>query len=226
MEYEGKTALVSLHHEVLIPWAELRSRLAAPPPVLSLDFHTDTLACTARGIPAPGPMDGLAPESVRNAVRILHHDEHFDWALRAGLISKAVILSISPQIGPTPCPGLRVLPFRAVPPVQTILNDPESARAFAGTILSRGLPESAELDFTRSSGPWILDIDCDVFLTENAPDYPEDGLFADWVRRASLITVSRESDWVKLLRFPGERMTGELLASRLLEKIRATLQRR
>ena len=224
MESNEKTALVPLHHEVLIPWAGLRARLPEPPPVLSLDFHTDTLACTARGIPSPGPKDGLDPESVRNAVRTLHHDEHFDWALRAGLISKAVILSISPQIGPTPCPGLHVLPFRDVPSVQTILNDPESARSFADTILSRGLPESEELDFTRSTGPWILDIDCDVFLTGKALEYPEGGLFADWIRRAALITVSRESDWVKLLRFPGKRLTGEFLATLLLEKVRATMR--
>lgn len=224
MESYVKTALVPLHHEVLIPWAGLRTRLSEPPPVLSLDFHTDTLACTARGIPSPGLKDGLDPESVRNAVRTLHHDEHFDWALRAGLISKAVILSISPQIGPTPCPGLHVLPFRDVPPVQTILNDPESARSFADMLLSCGLPESEELDFTRSAGPWILDIDCDVFLTGKALEYPEGGLFADWIRRTALITVSRESDWVKLLRLPGELLTGELLASRLLEKMRATMR--
>ena len=219
---EEKTALVSLHHEALIPWSALRARLADPPALLSLDFHTDTLACTDRGIPAPGPEDGLDPESVRNAVRVLHHDEHFDWALRAGVISKAVILAVSPQIGPMPCSGLRVLPFRGAPPVQTILNDPESARDFADHLLSAGLPESAELDFTRGTEPWILDIDCDVFLTKKAPEYSEDSLFADWVRRAALITVSRESDWVRLLRFPGERLTGDRLASRLREKMCAT----
>lgn len=207
-----KTVVVSLHHEVLIPWADLCSRLSAPPGVLSLDFHTDTLSALDRGLPMPGSADA--------ALKTLHHDEHFDWALRSGMISRAVILSISPQTGPLPHPGLRVLPFRDAPSVQTILNESETARNFAGTLLSTRLPESEELNFTRGSAPWILDIDCDVFLTERALDYPEDGLFADWIRRAGLITISRESDWVKLLRLPGERITGETLAARLCEKIK------
>ena len=222
MSKSGKAVAVSLHHEVLIPWSRLRERLPAPPPVLSLDFHTDTLCAAARGVPLPVPADGRDPEKLENAVKSLHHDEHFDWALRAGLISKTVIISVSPQTTPLACPGLRVLPFRSAPPVQTILNDPCAVRAFADGLLSGGLPSSAELDFTREADPWILDVDCDVFLTARALEYPEDGLFADWVRRASLITVSRESDWVKLLRLPGEELTGEGLAARLLEKIRTT----
>ena len=207
------------HHEVLVPWAGLCSHLSAPPCVLSLDFHTDTLSAVSRGLPPPEPGECLRPEAVNAAVKTLHHDEHFDWALRAGMISRAVILSVSPQTGPLPHPGLRVLPFRDAPSVQTILNDPESVRDFADTLLSLRLPESKELDFTRSSDPWILDIDCDVFLTEKALGYPEDGLFADWVRRASLITISRESDWVKLLRLPGEKLTGESIAAELCRKI-------
>ena len=217
-----KTISVSLHHQVLSPWAGLSARLAAPPCVLSLDFHTDTLTAADRGLPSPEPGGFRCPETVSSALKTLHHDEHFDWALRSGMISRAVILAISPQTGPLPHPGLRVLPFRDAPPVQTILNDPESVRDFADTLLSRGLPESAELAFTRGPDPWILDIDCDVFLTEKALGYPEDGLFADWVRRAALITVSRESDWVKLLRLPGEHMTGEHIASELCRKINIT----
>lgn len=214
-----KTAAVSLHHAVLRPWADLCARLPAPPCVLSLDFHTDTLSAADRGLPSPEPGAFRRPDSVQTALKTLHHDEHFDWALRSGMISRAVILSVSPQIGPLPHPGLRVLPFRDAPSVQTILNEPESARDFADTLLTSRLPRSAELDFTRGPVPWILDIDCDVFLTERALEYPEDGLFADWIRGAALITISRESDWVKLLRLPGERVTGESLAAKLCEKI-------
>lgn len=214
-----KTAVVSLHHEVLIPWADLCSQLPVPPCVLSLDFHTDTLSAADRGLPSPEPGEFRRRGQVSSALKTLHHDEHFDWALRSGMISEAVILSVSPQIGPLPHPGLRVLPFRDAPSVQTILNDPESARDFADTLLASRLPQSAELDFTREAAPWILDIDCDVFLTERSLEYPEDGLFAGWIRRAELITISRESDWVKLLRLPGERITGESLAAKLCEKI-------
>ena len=219
-----KIVSVSLHHEVLTPWAELCARLSVPPCVLSLDFHTDTLSAANRGLPPPFPGEFLRPGAVKSAQKALHHDEHFDWALRSGLISKAVILSISPQIGPLPCPELRVLPFRNAPSVQSILNDPESVRDFTDTLLSSRLPVSEELNFTRGTAPWILDIDCDVFLTERALEYPEDGLFADWVRRASLITVSRESDWVKLLRLPGEKLTGESIAAELCRKINHSRQ--
>lgn len=213
-----KTVSVPLHHQVLIPWSELCARLAAPPCVLSLDFHTDTLSAADRGLPSPEPGGFRCPETISSAVKTLHHDEHFDWALRSGMIARAVILAISPQTAPLPHPGLSVLPFQGAPYVQTILNHPESVRDFADTLLSRGLP-SPEPDFTRGNDPWILDIDCDVFLTERALKYPEDGLFADWIRRASLITVSRESDWVKLLRLPGEHVTGENLAAELCRKI-------
>ena len=214
-----KTAAVSLHHEVLRPWADLCARLPAPPCVLSLDFHTDTLSAADRGLPLPEPGAFRRPDSVRTALKTLHHDEHFDWALRSGMIAQAVIVSISPQIGPLPHPGLRVLPFRDAPDVQTILNEPETARKFADGLLSRRLPDSAELDFTRGTDPWILDIDCDVFLTERSLEYPEDGVFAGWIRRAALITLSRESDWVNLLRLPGESVTGESIASVLCGKI-------
>ena len=220
---EDKIVPVSLHHQVLIPWADLASQLPEPPRVLSLDFHTDTLSAADRGLPMPEPGCFRRPEAVRSALKTLHHDEHFDWALRTGMISRAVILSISPQTGPLPHPGLCVLPFSGTPPVQTILNDPESARGFADDLLSRGLPDSEkELAFTQGPAPWILDIDCDVFLTEKALEYPEDGLFAGWVRRAALITFSKESDWVKLLRLPGENMTGERIASELCRKFNIT----
>ena len=71
--------------------------LPTPPQVISLDFHTDTLSAARRGlaIPAGAWQDaGL----LRDAVQTLHHDEHFDWALRTGLISRADIIAILVKI--------------------------------------------------------------------------------------------------------------------------------
>ena len=70
---------VSLHHHVLLPWAELRRTLAVAPQVITLDFHTDTLSALSRGITAePGSWQN--DDILRETVMQLHHDEHIDWA--------------------------------------------------------------------------------------------------------------------------------------------------
>ena len=198
---------VSLHHHVLLPWAELRRLLPTPPQVISLDFHTDTLSAARRGlaIPAGAWQDaGL----LRDAVQTLHHDEHFNWALRTGLISRADIIAISPQVGEYGHPAMQVHPLAPEMTPETVLQSPETIRHTADHALEL-LPE------IQVSDPFILDIDCDFFLTANACSLPPDSLFAQWVRRAAMITLSREGDWVKLLQLPGEKLSGNFIAQHL-----------
>ena len=201
---------VLLHHHVLLPWAELRRFLPEPPQVITLDFHTDTLSAVPRGVAAdPGAWQDET--LLRDAVARLHHDEHFDWALRTGLISRADIIAVSPQTGAYGHPAMQVHPLAAELTPETVLQNPEKIRHLADKVLEL-LPE------IPVKKPFILDVDCDFFLTLQACRIRQDSRFAEWVRHAVMITLSREEDWVKLLRLPGETFSGEEIACCLQEQ--------
>ncbi len=201
---------VELHHHVLLPWAELRRTLPEAPQVITLDFHTDTLSAVSRGITAE-PEAWQNPETLQNAVESLHHDEHFDWALRTGLISRADIIAISPQVGDYGHPAMQVHPLAPELTPDTVLQSPEAIRHLADNALAL-LPEIPVTE------PFILDIDCDFFLTAQAYRILPDSRFAEWVRHAAMITLSCEKDWVKLLRLPGENISGDAIARSLQEQ--------
>ncbi|MBR7120896.1 MAG: hypothetical protein IKC94_01485 [Lentisphaeria bacterium] len=197
---------VSLHHEVLEAWEKFCNSSAVAPQVLSLDFHTDTLNCQRRNIPLP--------DNAAAAVRVLHHDEHFDWALRTGMISRAVIIALSPCAAPPEHPALEVRNHPDMPELQTLLNDPDHARPFLENVLSdnflfRLLPDG----FPRI--PYILDIDCDFILCAKALQIPPGSLLIKLASQAGLITISEENDWVKILKLPGEILSGTTIAGKL-----------
>lgn len=204
---------VMLHHHVLEMWAELRRSLPEPPRVISLDFHTDTLSANRRNI-AISPGAWQNPGDLQQALLQLHHDEHFDWALRTGLISRADIIAISPQNGEYGHPAMEVHPLSPELTPDTVLQTPEAIRHLADTALEL-LPEIPVTE------PYILDVDCDFFLTAQACRIRPGSRFAEWVRHAALITLSREDDWVKLLRLPGESITGEIIAAKLAAQCRS-----
>ena len=201
---------VSLHHHALLPWAELRRTLAVAPQVITLDFHTDTLSALSRGITAESG-SWQNDDILRETVMQLHHDEHFDWALRTGLISRADIIAVSPQVGEYGHPAMQVHALAPELTPDTVLQSPEKIRHLADNALDL-LPE------IPVNMPYILDVDCDFFLTEQALHIRQDSRFAGWVRHAAMITISTENDWVKLLRLPGENITGDTIAGCLLEQ--------
>ncbi|MBQ4107026.1 MAG: UPF0489 family protein [Lentisphaeria bacterium] len=210
---------VADHHQVLEPWAELRRRLPRPPAVLCLDYHTDILSCHARDIPLPADGAWRDRGTVSRAIAGLRHDEHFDWALRSGTISKAVIVSLTAPATPPAHPAIEVRHAGTLPEPEVILNRPESFRKTADGLLHDSFlrPLIADIDMTRA--PWILDIDCDFFLTAAATDFSDDSLFATIARQAALVTLSQETVWVRLLRLPGETITGESLAATLTDRL-------
>jgi hypothetical protein len=67
--------------------------------------------------------------------------------------------------------------------------------------------------------PFILDIDLDYFNTLRSitPDDPD--VFYDLIRRASIITIARESDCVLQCRIDGQTFTSQDLEAALLEHI-------
>ena len=206
-----RTAKTALHHEVLPIWEKWRESVSQPLRVICLDFHTDVLDCRRRGI--------ADPVNAAEAVRVLHHDEHFDWALRHGILSSALIAAWSPCPVPPEHPALEVCRPPQLPELDVMLNEPEKYRplaekvlesSFLQTIIPEGIPAE----------PYILDIDCDCIQCEAAL-HPADGSFIDDLARHAVgITLSREEDWVKLLRLPGEKISGKSIAGELSDRWR------
>ena len=200
-----------LHHQVLEAWEECRITNGTAPAVLSLDFHTDVLNCGRRGI--------TLPENAAQAVKILHHDEHFDWALRANLISRAVIIALSPCAVMPEHPALEVRNSALLPDMDTMLNDPEGFRSTAEKVLSDVFLAPLLAD-NFPSLPYILDIDCDYLLCSKALEIEKNSLIDHLAANALMITLCRENDWVKILKLPNENITGETLASALVSRWR------
>lgn len=200
---------VSLHHEVLPGWEEWSRHAGHGLPVICLDFHNDVLDCRRRGIELPG--------NAAEAVEKLHHDEHFDWALRRGVLSESLIISWSECTVAPAHPALQVRHAQQMPEMSVMLNEPEKFRPVAEMVLEdrflmQLLPEGIP------SGDYILDIDCDCIMCEAAL-HPENGSFIDALAEHALgISLSHEDDWVKILRLPGENITGRSVAGELIRR--------
>ena len=197
---------VNQHHEVLPAWERCAVTCGRSPQVLTLDFHTDVLDCRKRGIELP--------ETAATAVKLLHHDEHFDWALRKNIISRAVIIALSPCPVPPDHPMLEVRRNVSLPDMDTMLNDAENFRPLAETVLDDSfLAPLLTGDFP--AGPYILDIDCDCVMCRKALSPRNSGIIRRLAQNAQLITLSAENDWVRILKLPGEEISGDFIAAEL-----------
>lgn len=204
-------ALVEQHHHVLLPWARHVRRTGQSCHAVTLDHHTDVLPAFSRS-GTKGNFDFSSDEAVCSALSLLRHDEHIDWALRAGILHSARILS---HENFTECahPAMSVSRDVLWPEPQEILNGSEQAVKAAEQVLEtnclrRQLPALAD--------PLILDIDLDNFLCERALHPQDPSFFLALAERAELITVSLERDWVRCLRFRGETITADSLFEDLL----------
>ncbi len=204
-------ALVEQHHHVLLPWTRLARRTGRKYHAVILDHHTDVLPAFSRS-GKQGIFRFGTDEEVLAELSFLRHDEHLDWALRAGVLESVRILSHEDF---TPCahPAMTVCRDGIWPDVQEILDGSDRARLAAEQVLEsaclkRQIPEIPD--------PLILDIDLDCFLCERALQPRDPSYFLTLAERAELITVSLERDWVRCLRFRGETITAEALFERLL----------
>ena len=208
-----KTATVEQHHHVITHWSELRRTLNAPPAVWTLDYHTDTMPCFRGEHPAPASDTWQDPFAAAEAVKLLRHDEHFDWALRAGIISQAYIGICGDNTDIIAHPAISVHRPQDFPSSEVILNRPELFRPQAGTVLESSFLSSL---FPRLPSPdetYILDIDCDYILCRQALCPKDDSVITQLIRNAALVTLSTENDWVKILKLPNESITGTEIAS-------------
>lgn len=205
------TVTVNLHHEVLPVWAECAEKNGVAPEVLTLDFHTDVLCSCRRGV---SPETGRSVGCAAAAVAQLHHDEHFDWALRSGIISRAVIISLSGCAVMPEHPALEVRHSEILPPVGVMLNEPEKFRDTASSVLDDSFLGPLLAD-KYPHGKYILDIDCDYILCRSALCPKKHRVIDDLAEYAQLITFSCENDWVRILKLPGESISGTSIAHEL-----------
>ena len=211
------------HHEVLNFWAAWRrGHGETVPAVLCLDHHTDVVRAFRDDAAAVGQGVWRSPEIVEDAVSRLRHDEHFDWAVRSGLVREVFIASHTRATVPAD-DALHVLCDPRWPDENEFLRDQELCRPLADSVL--------ESDYLfRQFGaigryePFILDIDCDYILTRRAL-FPGNAAYFDaLLRRAELVTLSLESDWVRLLKLPGEDITGTAVAEAVAGRLNVVSQ--
>lgn len=212
----GRSAvhIFALHHHALSAWARCRRNLPVAPVLLSLDFHTDVLCCARRGVPLPETGDFADDALVAEAVRTLRHDEHIDWAVRSGTIARAVVVSMMP--GSPEHPAIEVRRAPSLPPTEVMLNSPETFRSTAEMLLDDDFLSPLLADGFPGETPCILDIDCDYLLCDAALRPKKSSLIRRLARRAEAITLSLEEEWVKILKLPGETLTGRRAAEKLI----------
>ena len=198
--------ITDLHHEVLAAWAACRGHAGIPLQVLSLDFHTDVLNCARRNIPFP--------VNAAEAVNVLHHDEHFDWALRAKIISRAVIIALSPCAVPPEHPALEVRRSGSLPDMESMLNDAAEFRPVARMVLDDRFLVPLLADGFPDE-PYIQDIDCDYIMCREALEPEQSSFLRRLMHGAQLITLSREEAWVKILKLPGENLDSAEITGKL-----------
>ncbi len=205
-------AIVEQHHHVIEYWCALRKKYPAPLPVWTLDYHTDTMPCFRGKLPAPAPDIWKDPLGATEAVKLLRHDEHFDWALRAGIISKAYIGICGDNTDIIAHPDISVYRPKDFPSSEVILNQPELFRPQAESVLESHFLSAL---FPRLPAPgetYILDIDCDYILCRQALFPKDNSVITQLIKNAALLTLSTENDWVKILKLPAETITGTEIA--------------
>lgn len=218
----GKTAVSvsDFHHEVIELWSMVKrsmpdTELAA----ITLDHHTDVVQAF-RGTKEVCHGAWQHPELVRQTIAELRHDEHIDWAVKTGVLTKAFVIS---HVDMTPAADNRitVLHDKNFPDELTQLNEPEIFRPFAGKVLDdRFLTPLIGNTLPKN---FILDIDCDNFMCRSALEPVQYSLWHRLIKNACAISISKESDYVRLLRLKGENLSADDIVDHLLELFRELL---
>ena len=220
--FTDKIHIVSSHNEVLLPWAEFRltTEEKAAPCVLVLDHHTDVMP-SFRDENAVIEKDCWKDLSfMEETVKKLKHDEHFHFAVVSGLVKECRISACVNGTSPAH-KDLKIFWDERWEDENKVFAEPEKYRFLADSVL-----ESAYLEARFGKNlpeNFILDIDCDYFATIKSLVPKDRSYFDKMVSSASLITVSREKEWVRLLRFLGEEL---LTAEKIIEMLFPCLNRK
>lgn len=204
--------IVEQHHEVLPAWAESTASR-----VISLDFHTDTLPAFQRFIEHGGtpPEFSSEPETIAGLLQFMRHDEHFDYALKSGIVDSIQLIShfnftrsvpdgVTIYV-PDGAENLKEYDVDLLAPEFFLRADKMLEDSFLKDKLNR-LPEP----------PYILDIDLDYFVTKRSLQPEEPDFFIQLFRRAETVTIAMEKEWVKLLSRPGDNLTSEYILKTII----------
>ncbi|MBO5762477.1 MAG: UPF0489 family protein [Lentisphaeria bacterium] len=219
-----KIFLVEDHHHVLLPWAELRRRSGQAFTTLTLDHHTDTLPAFthyAEVHAEPGaffPADFNKEAEIRQRLSLLRHDEHIDFATRTGIVDQAYLFThVNFSISTNPAIHI----YHEFPGEDPALLEQYYAQALETPFL-RHLFDLAAMEFPPAG--FVLDIDLDYFKTPRSVAPEDPGVFYELIRRAQAITISRETDWVRLLNMDYDpALTSARIESAVLAHIDAAL---
>ncbi len=201
------------HHHVLIPWQKETAFAGTKVHILTLDHHTDTLPAFTHyneTHSVPHPVENLKAEE---AIPDLRHDEHFDFAVRAGIIRSGTIFShvnFSVNVNP----AVAIIHDR--PQDESI---PALGRYYAQILESDFLQNNLERAPLPQDVPYILDIDLDCFKGAESVAPGNPSVFLELIRNACAITVSRERDWVRLLNLDYGKLEYPYFLSRLYQWI-------
>ncbi len=217
-----------MHHNVLEAWAAEARGL----PLISFDYHTDTLPAFNEELTRRfKKQHGRPPEkherdeisateharvdwrdlrALKDAVTHLSHDEHIDAAVRAGIISDVTIVLGCYTPGSSP-PWARVL-IPPCPHSHETTHDDACTRAFVDAAL-----EDSTLAplFPALPADYILDVDLDYFRSAKAIAPDRATVFHRLIRGARIITVAEEPGCVGMLRLKGEWIGASELLSAL-----------
>ena len=152
-------------------------------------------------------------------MKILRHDEHFDYALKCGIIQDALLLTHE-DFSIDHDRRLRII--HEDPEEHSI----EALRSYYGKALESNYLKHL-FDLAGVPGmkkPFILDIDLDYFKTAHSVAPEDSAVFDSLIRNASAITISRETDWVRLLNMDFDRtLNSDFFQNRVLGHIQRVL---
>ena len=241
---DKKIYIVENHHEVILPWVEYASNHKTAPILLTFDHHADTRsafyrhACEVAGQEWGQVSDQLVAEidlnessTIAAALERLRNNEHIDFALKTGILSEAVVLSLL-SIGV--CRDYANSKICYIDPYCTSKCNKSSHDKECQIDVYDKVIEGQELLFKlnqinrfipgfffedRINKKYILDIDLDCFHTKKAIN-PEDlSVFHYLVKNAEIITIATEGDYVEL-----EKIDDDINMNYLLEKLLAHIE--
>lgn len=213
-----KIYIVENHHEVLKAWeTEKKCNL------ISFDFHTDTVQAF-RNMAAESKWgttheynknktiqqckNGKLP--IEECIAILNHDEHISFAIEAGIIKKAYVFNFSSTDIPIwhneniftshlECLKENCSLYKDV---DVCNNCPQYNKHYNDAALDSALAPHIEkfkangLDLTK---PYILDFDCDYFLTKKSLSFEQSDTIKELIKNAQIITIALERNCVSYL---------------------------
>ncbi|QSH40906.1 UPF0489 family protein [Lentisphaerota bacterium ZTH] len=217
----GKPVYIAENHHEILPAIETEFNQTRHTPVmLTLDHHTDNLKAFLRSGMEFKNFSGTALE----AVKLLRHDEHIDFAIQKNWIEAAVIFSHVQAVEHHP--KIKVICSHDTPPYPNSPDKQQAFRHYADQVLeSNFLKSRFNSAFNSFPDCLMLDIDLDYFHTAAGAAPLDNDFFYRLIRHSRFVTISCESIWVKLLKLEGETITAGSLLCKMLEHINSATRK-